>query len=163
MAAIVVKELVERNKNLIWLYITWNELKFFGFYFGYLILYSYWIILLNMAQVSLVILSTETHEGIKLYYRLFYIYNHLHIFLLYDHHLKEFFIVRHNFSFFVHCLLWSGKRQSISIDSLYLATYSIIWISKLFYYSTIFVFLGQWSFNDAYVNLFLVIFVAILL
>ena len=100
MAAIVVKELVERNKKLIWLYITWNELKFFGFYFGYLILYSYCIILLNMAQVSLVILSTETHEGIKLSYRVFQIYNHLHIFLLYDHHLKEIYIVRHNFSFF---------------------------------------------------------------
>ena len=66
MAAIVVKELVERNKKLIWLYITWNELKFFGFYFGYLISYSYCIILLNMAQVSLVILSTKTHEDAKL-------------------------------------------------------------------------------------------------
>ena len=66
MAAIVVKEPVERNKKLIWLYITWNELKFFGFYFGNLILYSNCILLLNMAQVSLVILSTETHEGIKL-------------------------------------------------------------------------------------------------
>ena len=66
MAAIVVKELVERNKKLIWLYITWNELKFFGFYFGYLILYLCYIIISNMAQVSLVILSTETQEGIKL-------------------------------------------------------------------------------------------------